>query len=126
MRTIRATPGDPAPWFIAPPPTNPRHRFDSAVGRHVVMCFFDSAGNPAIGQMVAALHQRGDVFDDDHASFFGVSAAPGDERGQRVEERIPGFRLLWDFGLKVAARHGICEEPAPGETARAASEKADS
>lgn len=118
MTTARLTPGDPAPWFITPSPNNPRYHFDSVAGRYIALCFFGSAGNPAIAQMLAALRRRGDVFDDDQASFFGVSADPGDEREKRAEERIPGFRLLWDFGLKVAARYGVCDEPKPGETAR--------
>ena len=118
MTTVRLTPGDPAPWFITPSPANPRYHFDSVAGRYIALCFYGSAGNPAIGQMLAALRQRGDVFDDDQASFFGVGADPGDEQEKRVEERIPGFRLLYDFGLKVAARYGVCDEPKAGETAR--------
>ena len=118
MTTVRLTPGDPAPWFITPSPNNPRYHFDSVAGRYIVLCFFGSAGNPAIGRMVAALYERGDLFDDDQASFFGVSADPGDEREKRLAERIPGFRLLYDFGLKVAARYGVCDEPTPGETSR--------
>jgi peroxiredoxin len=110
-------PGDPAPWFITPSPANPRYHFDSVAGRYIALCFYGSAGNPAIAQMLAALRQAG-AFDDDHASFFGVSADPGDDREKRIEERIPGFRLLWDFGLKVAARYGVCDEPKAGETAR--------
>ena len=86
-------------------------------GRYIALCFYGSAGNPTIAQMLAALRQAG-AFDDDHASFFGVSADPGDDREKRIEERIPGFRLLWDFGLKVAARYGVCDEPKPDETAR--------
>ena len=117
MTTVRLTPGDPAPWFITPSASNPRYHFDSVAGRYIVLCFFGSAGNPAIGQMLAAIRQDG-AFDDDHASFFGVSADPSDEREKRLEERIPGFRLLWDFNLKVAAAYGVCDEAKPGETAR--------
>jgi len=112
MTTARLTPGDPAPWFIAPSPNNPRYHFDSVAGRYIALCFYGSAGNPAIAQMLAALRQRGDVFDDGHASFFGVGADPADGQEKRVEERIPGFRLLWDFGLKIGARYGVCSEPA--------------
>jgi peroxiredoxin len=117
MTTDRLTPGDPAPWFITPSPANPRYHFDSVAGRYIALCFYGSAGNPAIAQMLAALRQAS-AFDDDHASFFGVSADPGDDREKRIEERIPGFRLLWDFGLKVAARYGVCDELKPDETAR--------
>jgi peroxiredoxin len=118
MTTALLTPGDPAPWFIARSPNNPRYHFDSVAGRYVALCFFGSAAAPAVGQMLAAVRQRSDVFDDDHASFFGVSADPDDERTQRLAERIPGFRLFWDFGLTVAARYGVCDTPLPGQAAR--------
>jgi len=118
MTTARLTPGDPAPWFITPSPNNPRYHFDSVAGRYIALCFFGSAGNPAIAQMLAGLRQRSDVFDDDHASFFGVGADPADGREKRVEERIPGFRLLWDFGLKIAARYGVCDETTGGDAPR--------
>ena len=117
MTSARLTPGDPAPWFITPSASNPRYHFDSVAGRYIVLCFFGSAGNPAIGQMLAAIRQY-DGFDDDHASFFGVSADAADEREKRLEERIPGYRLLWDFGLSIAARYGVCAQPKTGETAR--------
>jgi peroxiredoxin len=118
MSAVRPNPGDPAPWFIAPSPKNPRYHFDSVAGRYVVLCFYGSAANPAIAQMLAGIRQAETVFEDDHASFFGVSADPDDERQHRIQERIPGFRLFWDFGLKVAARYGVCEEPRSGETGR--------
>jgi peroxiredoxin len=87
-------------------------------GRYVVLCFYGSAATPGIGEMLAAIRQGEAVFQDDHASFFGVSADPEDERQGRVQERIPGFRLFWDFNLKVAARYGVCDEPQPGQTNR--------
>ena len=30
-------PGEPAPWFKAPTPTNPEFVFDTAAGRHVLL-----------------------------------------------------------------------------------------
>jgi len=115
---MRLTPGDPAPWFVARSANNPRYHFDSVAGRYIVLCFFGSAGNPAVARMLSAIGERRDLFQDDHASFFGVSADPEDERQARVAESIPGFRLFWDFGLKVAARYGVCDEPTPGAAAR--------
>ncbi|HEY7689848.1 MAG TPA: 2OG-Fe(II) oxygenase, partial [Dongiaceae bacterium] len=118
MVPFRLTPGDPAPWFVAPSPRNPRYHFDLVAGRYITLCFYGSAANPAVGQMLSAIRAAVDVFQDDHASFFGVSADPEDERQMRIQERIPGFRLLWDYNLKIAARYGICAEPEPGGTAR--------
>jgi peroxiredoxin len=118
MPAARLSPGDPAPWFIAPSPKNPRYHFDSVAGRYIVLCFYGSAATPGIGEMLAAIRRAEAIFQDDHASFFGVSADPDDERDSRVEERIPGFRLFWDFGLRVAARYGVCDEPGSGQTNR--------
>ena len=118
MTNAHLTPGDPAPWFVAPSPNNPRYHFDSVAGRYIVLCFFGSAGNPGTAAMLSAIRERRDLFDDDHASFFGVSADAEDERQKRVADSIPGFRLFWDFGLKVAARYGVCEAPKAGESVR--------
>jgi peroxiredoxin len=114
MTTLPLRPGDPAPWFVAPSPTNPRYHFDSVAGRYIALCFFGSAATPAVAEMLARIRGRKDVFDDEHASFFGVSGDPDDERLQRVAEIYPGHRLFWDFGLKVSAAYGACE-PKRGE-----------
>src|SRR5262245_5189511 len=111
MTTLPLKPGDPAPWFVAPSPTNPRYHFDSVAGRYIVLCFFGSAAVPAVGEMLARIRQRTDLFDDEHASFFGVSCDPDDQRLQRVGESYPGYRLFWDFGFKVSAVYGACEPP---------------
>ena len=115
MPAVRLSPGDPAPWFIAPSPNNPRYHFDSVAGRYVVLCFYGSAATAGMGPMLAAIRQAETVFQDDHASFFGVSADPEDQRQGRVQERIPGFRLFWDFSLRIAARFGVCDGPQPGQ-----------
>jgi peroxiredoxin/predicted 2-oxoglutarate/Fe(II)-dependent dioxygenase YbiX len=114
MTTLPLRPGDPAPWFVAPSPTNPRHHFDSVAGRYIVLCFFGSAVTPAVAEMLARIRGRTDIFDDERASFFGVSCDPDDERLQRVGESYPGHRLFWDFGLKVSGAYGACE-PKRGE-----------
>jgi len=115
MTSASLLPGDPAPWFIAPSPTNPRYHFDSVAGRYVVLCFFGSAATPSVREMLAQIQRRTDVFDDEHAAFFGVSCDPGDQQLQRIGERIPGFRLFWDFGLKVSAAYGACDAPGPSQ-----------
>ena len=32
-------PGEPAPWFTAPTPSNPEYVFDTAAGRYVLLVF---------------------------------------------------------------------------------------
>jgi len=109
MTTLPLRPGDPAPWFVAPSPTNPRYHFDSVAGRYIVLCFFGSAATPAMAEMLVRIRQRTDIFQDEHASFFGVSCDPDDQHLGRVAESYPGHRLFWDFGLKVSAAYGACE-----------------
>jgi len=99
--------GDPAPWFIARSTSNPTYHFDLAAGRHVVLCFFGSAGTPAVAAMLREFLARTDLFDDQQAVFFGVSADPADESAARVTEQIPGFRFFWDFDGALAARYGV-------------------
>ncbi len=105
-------PGDPAPWFVASATSNPRYNFDTAAGRFILLCFFGSAAMPAMRAMLDALWQRGDLFQDDHAAFFGVCCDPDDQRLGRVGEKLPGFRVFWDFGLKISKAYGACDAAA--------------
>ncbi len=106
-------PGDPAPSFYQRTPSNPRYAFDSAAGRYLVLCFFGSASDGQSQATLAAAFARSDLFNDQHASFFGVSNDPDDETGQRVANKMPGFRFFWDFDFSVAKLYGA----RPTETA---------
>ncbi|MGH6960205.1 MAG: redoxin domain-containing protein, partial [Dongiaceae bacterium] len=105
-------PGDPAPWFVAPATGNPRYNFDTAAGRFIVLSFFGSAAMPAMRAMLDSLWQRRDLFQDDHAAFFGVSCDPDDQRLGRVAEQLSGFRVFWDFGLRISKAYGACDAAA--------------
>lgn len=98
--------GDPVPSFSQRTPSNPRYAFDTAAGRYIVLCFYGSAADAISMNAVNAAFSRPDLFDDRHASFFGVSNDPADEAENRVQQRIPGFRLFWDFDLKIARSYG--------------------
>ena len=114
-------PGDPAPAFVARAPGKANFVFDTVAGRYVVLCFFVSAGRADLAAMHLAFRARPDLFDDRHASFFGVSADPADEAQGRVEQLIPGYRLFWDFDRAVGTAYGLVEpKPAAGQAAYAA------
>ncbi len=100
------TPGEPAPWFVARTPRRADFHFDTAAGRYVVLCFFGSTANPAMAALVEQLRARRDVFQDRNVSCFAVSCDPADERLGRVTERLPGFRIFWDFDCNVSALYG--------------------
>ncbi len=112
---IRLTTGDPAPWFVAATSANPQYKLHVAAGRYIALCFFGSAAARPIGAMLAAFSQRPDVFNDDHACFFGVSVDPEDKGQNRICDRTPGFRVFWDFDRRVSQLYGVCA-PALDET----------
>jgi predicted 2-oxoglutarate/Fe(II)-dependent dioxygenase YbiX/peroxiredoxin len=111
-------PGDPAPWFHARSGANPRYAFDSAGGRYLVLCFFGSAADAHAKEALAAARGRAELFDDVHASFFGVSADTADEAEARVAESYPGHRVFWDFDGAVGRLYGALPRDAdPGAPA---------
>ena len=114
-KPVLMLPGDPAPHFTQRSMANPRYAFASAAGRYLVMCFFGSAADAHSRDAIEGALARPDVFNDEHASFFGVSVDPRDESDQRVADRYPGYRFLWDFDLSVDRLYGtIPEDAAPG------------
>ncbi|HYD87551.1 MAG TPA: 2OG-Fe(II) oxygenase [Vitreimonas sp.] len=100
--------GDPAPWFRQRSAAQPSYTFDTAAGRYIVLAFFASAVEARTRAALAALASAGDVFDDVHASFFGVSNDPADEA--RLSERYPGYRYFLDFDAVVALLYGAKAE----------------
>lgn len=99
--------GDPAPWFYQRSGGNPRFAFDAAAGRYLVLCFFATARDAQSRAAIDAAFARPDIFDDDTASFFGVSLDPGDEAEKRIGEHLPGFRVFWDFDGRVSGAYGV-------------------
>jgi peroxiredoxin len=99
--------GDPAPWFRQRSFANPRYPIHAAAGRYLVLCFFGSAADPLAQAAIEMALKRQDIFDDTHCSFFGVSLDPGDESEQRVADRYPGYRFLWDFDAQVSELYGV-------------------
>jgi len=110
------TPGDPAPWFHQRSFANPRYAFDSAAGRYIVLCFFGSARDPHAVAALNAVRSRPDLFDDEMASFFGVSLDPTDESEKRIADSYPGYRFFWDFDGTASRLYGaIPRDIEPGK-----------
>jgi peroxiredoxin len=103
--------GEPAPWFEAHSPVNPRFQFDSVAGRYVVLCFFGSAGEPASHRILHDILEHRHRFDDDNVSFFAVSIDPEDQRCARIEETLPGLHVFWDFDLNISRLFGVADPP---------------
>lgn len=105
----RFAPGDPVPWFVVRGSTNPEYHFGSVAGRHVVLLFLGSAGQPYGAQVLSKLLARRELFDDERASLFVVSVDPQDEARARLREMLPGVRVFWDFDAAVSRRIGVAQ-----------------
>jgi predicted 2-oxoglutarate/Fe(II)-dependent dioxygenase YbiX/peroxiredoxin len=105
-RYVNILPGDPAPIFQQKCTANPRYQFDVAAGRTLVLCFIGSSRNPHGQAAIAAGQARRDVFDDDHASFFGVTNDPADEAQSRLASSLPGFRHFFDDDFTISRLYG--------------------
>ncbi len=99
-------PGDPAPWFKARTMGNPAYAFDTVAGRYVVLCFLGSATLPFSKRAIAAVQANRALFDDSNFTFFFVSNDATDEANGRVEDMIPGIRVVWDADMAVARKYG--------------------
>jgi predicted 2-oxoglutarate/Fe(II)-dependent dioxygenase YbiX len=97
-------PGDPGPPFKQRSMSNPRYALDVAAGRYLVLCFLGSAAEPLSQAAITAAMARPEVFNDDHASFFGVTFDPDDEG--RLQERYPGYRYFLDFDGLASRLYG--------------------
>jgi predicted 2-oxoglutarate/Fe(II)-dependent dioxygenase YbiX/peroxiredoxin len=106
IRYVNLEPGDPAPYFAGASTSNPRFVFDTAAGRYLVLCMLGSAGDPAVRAAITAAAARRDVFDDNHASLFGVSLDPDDLHERRLEQSLPGVRHFWDFDGAIGRLYG--------------------
>jgi peroxiredoxin len=112
---MQLSPGDPAPWFHQRSFGNPRYAFDTAAGRYIVLCFFASAADAHSRMALQAVLSRRGLFNDERASFFGVSLDPGDESEKRVADSYPGYRYFWDFEGAASRLYGVVpRETAPG------------
>jgi hypothetical protein len=89
--------------------------FDTAAGRYVLLAFVGSAGSDEGRAAAERLQALSDLFDDARISAFVVSADPEDETQGRLQARLPGLRVLWDFDRTVARLYGAA--PVQGEGA---------
>ena len=75
-------------------------------GRYVVLAFLGSASQEPVRRALAALRDHRRLFDDRHASVFGISVDPADETSGRLSEALPGIRFFWDQDREISRRFG--------------------
>lgn len=88
------------------------YTFSNAAGRYIVLCFFASAGDMPGRRALAAVTAGRAVFDDRHASLFGVTIDPADEHRDMVKTSVPGIRFFYDFDLSVSRLYGVADAQA--------------
>lgn len=111
----RLLPGDRIPRLVQAAGDRPRFAFDTIAGRYHLLGFFLAADTPRICRAIEAIAQRrGDLFNDVHCSFTGVTITRADQsRGLRSVE--PGFRIAWDFDHAMSQLCGAVPlDSAPG------------
>lgn len=99
--------GDPLPELRAPCAGFPSFVFKNFAGRYHLYGFFLAADSPEIQADLRAIRaRRGDLFDDDHCSFTGVSIEPQDQGRPGLEDALPGVRMAWDFERSMSQACG--------------------
>jgi len=100
-------PGEPAPWFKAPTPSNPEFVFDTAAGRYVLLAFLpkDDPTAAAAALQTLAAHQA--QFDDEKLSAFAVVRDPAVAATVRD---MRGLRWFLDLDGAVSRLYGALSE----------------
>jgi predicted 2-oxoglutarate/Fe(II)-dependent dioxygenase YbiX/peroxiredoxin len=96
------TPGDAAPWFKAPTPSNPEYHFDTVAGRYVLLVFLPLEDGPR-GAALKALAAHQGLFDDVRASAFVVVR---DAQTAATARDIRGLRWFLDADGAVSRLYG--------------------
>lgn len=95
-------PGQPAPWFIAPAPSNPQFVFDTAAGRYVLLLFLPPDAETRLPPL-RALAQNQRLFDDARACAFVVFRDAA--MGPGLKD-VRGLRWLYDGEGAITERFG--------------------
>jgi peroxiredoxin/predicted 2-oxoglutarate/Fe(II)-dependent dioxygenase YbiX len=99
--------GEPAPLFVAATDGVERYGFDVAGGRWIVLMVFATLSLPACAEAHAAVLARRDLFNDEDACFFGVSADRADRLERGLANQPPGLRYFWDYEHAISRLYGL-------------------
>jgi peroxiredoxin/predicted 2-oxoglutarate/Fe(II)-dependent dioxygenase YbiX len=96
-------PGEPAPWFTAPTPSNPEFVFDTVAGRYVLMVFLPRDDAAAAGEALRTLSAHYRRFDDETLSAFVVVRDPSTAA---TAQDMRGLRWFLDLDGAVSRLYG--------------------
>ena len=101
--------GSAAPWFKAPIlDGNDNYSFHTVAGRPVLMFFMGSVSHQPVKDALDRILKDGNLFDDVHCCFFGVTSDPRDAKSGLIETRVPGIRYILDYDRKVSKAYRCC------------------
>lgn len=99
--------GEPAPWFHAATPDNPRFSFDTVAGRRVVLSFFGDMRESELRQLLMQMQAVAPAFTAAGCVFFGVSTSHGNSHAELVKEILPDGYLFLDRDRSVSQAYGV-------------------
>lgn len=101
-------PGEPAPMFKAPTPSNPNYILGSVGGRYIALGFLPHEAGSDRDSMLGGLQANRRLFDDDKCVFFGVLRDPALIAEARDEP--PGVRWFLDPDHTVSSLYDVGPE----------------
>ncbi|WP_417448891.1 2OG-Fe(II) oxygenase [Kordiimonas sp.] len=106
--------GEPAPYFGAAAPVNPKFDFSSLAGRFVVLVFFGHSGITEARKALAEIAENVRARDDQTAVIFGVSARKEDFSDPLVLKAFPPNRIFFDENWEIARKYGVLQTDSDG------------
>lgn len=113
----RILPGDRFPTLLQACGDKPVVGFNTHAGRYQLFGFFLTLDDEEIRGAIAAVTARRDLFDDEKASFVGVSVSPRDRDACSAAHAEPGVRFAWDYDLTMSQACGAMPLDAAGVAA---------
>jgi hypothetical protein len=98
--------GELARHFTGAIDANPRYGFGSVGGRWVVLQFLVRLSADLARDAHQAVLEAAELFDDQDASYFGVSIDPADFAAGSISS-LPGRRYFKDFDEEITKLHGV-------------------
>jgi predicted 2-oxoglutarate/Fe(II)-dependent dioxygenase YbiX len=99
-------PGDLAPWFAAPTPSNANFHFSTLTGRYILLGFLPPPG-PARDSAATVFSAHRKRFDDDNYAAFLV-LRDADSIG-KARDQPPGLRWFFDPAGEVSRLYGALD-----------------
>lgn len=74
------------------------------------MLFVGRAADPAGDAALKLVALNRELFDDQHACFFGVTVDPADAEQGHIAQALPGIRWFLDYDRRISEAYGACSD----------------